>query len=103
MEGNSIQKVLNVETLAIAKTTNARFDKYSFPLITFKRIQELEHEAIQAKQDARATRKQRSKRSKDCTNQEDYIKQSRDARVLQDFNHACPTKEARAQNDLAPY
>jgi hypothetical protein len=57
MEGNSIWKVLNVKTLAIAKTTNARFDEYSFPLITSKRIQELEHEAIQAKQDARATRK----------------------------------------------
>ena len=43
--------------LAIAKITNARFNKYTFPLITSKRIQELEHEAIQAKQDAKATRK----------------------------------------------
>ena len=38
MEGNSIWKVLNVKTLAIAKTIDARFDKYSFPLITSKRI-----------------------------------------------------------------
>ena len=42
IKGNSIQKVLNVETLAIAKTTNARFDEYSFPQITSKKIQELE-------------------------------------------------------------
>jgi len=49
MEGNSIWKVLNVETLAIAKITDARFDKYTFPLITSKKIQELEQEAIQAK------------------------------------------------------
>ena len=38
IKGNSIQKVLNVKTLAIAKITNARFNKYSFPLITFKKI-----------------------------------------------------------------
>jgi len=38
--------VLNVETLAVAKTTNARFDEYTFPLITSKKIQELEQEAI---------------------------------------------------------
>ena len=31
IEGNSIQKVLNVETLIVAKTIDARFDKYSFP------------------------------------------------------------------------
>jgi hypothetical protein len=31
IEGNSIWKVLNVETLIIAKITNARFNKYSFP------------------------------------------------------------------------
>ena len=42
IEGNSIWKVLNVETLAMAKITNARFDKYTFPLITSKKIQELE-------------------------------------------------------------
>ena len=42
MEGNSIQKVLNVETLAIAKIIDARFDEYSFPQITSKKIQELE-------------------------------------------------------------
>jgi hypothetical protein len=42
IEGNSIWKVLNVETLIVAKTTDARFDKYSFPQITSKRIQELE-------------------------------------------------------------
>jgi hypothetical protein len=30
--------VLNVEIPAIAKITNARFDKYSFPQITFKKI-----------------------------------------------------------------
>ena len=41
MDGNSIQKVLNVKTLAIAKTIDARFDKYSFPQITSKNIQEL--------------------------------------------------------------
>ena len=46
MEGNSIQKVLNVETLAIAKIIDARFDEYSFPQITSKKIQELEQEAI---------------------------------------------------------
>ena len=49
--------MLNVKTLAIAKTIDARFDKYTFPLITSKKIQELEQEAIQAKQDTRATRK----------------------------------------------
>ena len=38
IEGNSIWKVLNVKTLAIAKTTNARFNEYSFPLITSKKI-----------------------------------------------------------------
>ena len=42
MEGNSIWKVLNVETLAIAKIIDTRFDKYSFPQITSKKIQELE-------------------------------------------------------------
>ena len=31
MEGNSIWKVLNIKTLVIAKTINARFDKYTFP------------------------------------------------------------------------
>ena len=38
MEGNSIWKVLNVETLAIAKIIDTRFDKYSFPQITSKKI-----------------------------------------------------------------
>ena len=38
MEGNSIWKVLNIKTLAIAKTINARFNEYSFPLITSKKI-----------------------------------------------------------------
>jgi len=38
MEGNSIWKVLNVKTLAIAKTIDACFNKYSFPLITSKKI-----------------------------------------------------------------
>ena len=38
MEGNSIWKVLNVKTLAIAKIIDARFNKYSFPLITSKKI-----------------------------------------------------------------
>ena len=38
IEGNSIWKVLNVKTLAIAKIIDACFDKYSFPLITFKKI-----------------------------------------------------------------
>jgi len=38
IEGNSIWKVLNVKTLAIAKITNARFNKYTFPLITSKKI-----------------------------------------------------------------
>ena len=38
MEGNSIWKVLNVKTLAIAKTIDARFNEYSFPLITSKKI-----------------------------------------------------------------
>jgi len=42
IEGNSIWKVLNVKTLAIAKIIDTRFDKYSFPLITSKKIQELE-------------------------------------------------------------
>jgi len=46
IERNSIWKVLNVKTLAIAKTIDARFDKYSFPQITSKKIQELEQEAI---------------------------------------------------------
>ena len=41
-EGNSIWKVLNVKTLIVAKTTNACFNKYSFPYITSKKIQELE-------------------------------------------------------------
>ena len=31
MEGNSIWKVLNIKTLAIAKTIDACFNKYSFP------------------------------------------------------------------------
>jgi hypothetical protein len=31
MEGNSIWKVLNIETLIVAKTINARFNKYTFP------------------------------------------------------------------------
>jgi hypothetical protein len=31
MEGNSIWNVLNIKTLVIAKTINARFDKYTFP------------------------------------------------------------------------
>jgi hypothetical protein len=31
MEGNSIWKVLNVETLVVAKTIDARFDEYTFP------------------------------------------------------------------------
>ena len=100
MEGNSIWKVLNVETLAVVKTTDARFDEYTFPHITSNRIQELEREAIQAKQDARATRKQRSKRS-NRTNQEDRTEQpTGGARVLQDPDNARPTKEARAK-DLA--
>jgi len=38
IEGNSIWKVLNVKTLVVAKTTNARFDKYTFPQITSKKI-----------------------------------------------------------------
>ena len=37
-EGNSIWKVLNVKTLIVAKTTNACFNKYSFPYITSKKI-----------------------------------------------------------------
>jgi hypothetical protein len=31
IEGNSIWKVLNIKTLIVAKTINARFDKYTFP------------------------------------------------------------------------
>jgi hypothetical protein len=31
IEGNSIWKVLNVETLVVAKTIDARFNKYTFP------------------------------------------------------------------------
>jgi hypothetical protein len=46
MEGNSIWKVLNVETLAVAKIIDARFNEYTFPPITSKKIQELEQEAI---------------------------------------------------------
>ena len=42
IESNSIQKVLNIETLVVAKTIDARFDKYTFPQITSKKIQELE-------------------------------------------------------------
>ena len=38
IEGNSIQKVLNVKTLVIAKTINTRFNKYTFPQITSKKI-----------------------------------------------------------------
>jgi len=38
IEGNSIWKVLNVKTLAIAKIIDAYFDEYSFLLITSKKI-----------------------------------------------------------------
>jgi hypothetical protein len=31
IKGNSIWKVLNVEMLAVAKTIDARFNKYTFP------------------------------------------------------------------------
>jgi hypothetical protein len=34
IEGHSIWKVLNVETLAIVKTIDAKFNEYTFPQIT---------------------------------------------------------------------
>jgi hypothetical protein len=41
IDSETIYKVLNIDTLSIVRTTNTRFNKYTFPIITSPRIQDL--------------------------------------------------------------
>jgi hypothetical protein len=61
IDGETIWKVLNTDTLSIVRTTNARFNEYTFPLITSPRIQDLQKEVIHTKE----SRKQKAKRPND--------------------------------------
>jgi hypothetical protein len=53
-----IARIYCTDTLSIVRTTNTRFNKYTFPLITLPRIQDLQKEVIHTKE----SRKQKAKR-----------------------------------------
>src|SRR5579859_4368559 len=78
IDGETIWKVLNTDTLSIVRTTNAKFDEYTFPLITSPRIQDLQKEAIHTKE----SRKQKARGPKDHA--QGIEQPLGNARVLQD-------------------
>jgi hypothetical protein len=82
MDGETIWKVLNTDTLSIVRTTNARFNEYTFPLITLPRIQDLQKEAIHTKE----SRKQKAKRPNDRAKGTEQLMGN--ARVLQDLDQS---------------
>jgi len=85
MDGETIWKVLNTNTLSIVRTTNAKFDEYTFPQITSPRIQDLQKEAIHTKE----SRKQKARGPKDRAK---GTKQPLgNARVLQDPDQSGPS------------
>ena len=82
MDGETIWKVLNTDTLSIVRTTNTRFNKYTFPLITLPRIQDLQKEAIHIKE----SRKQKANRPNDRVKGTEQPMGN--ARVLQDLDQS---------------
>ena len=84
IDSETIWKVLNTNTLSIVRTTNTKFDEYTFPLITSPRIQDLQKEAIHTKE----SRKQKARGPKDRAK---GTKQPLgNARVLQDPDQSGP-------------
>ena len=76
------------------RTTNAKFDEYTFPQITSPRIQDLQKEVISTKESRNESRKQKAKAPKDRvrgTGTEQPTEQPVvDARVLQDLDQSGP-------------